>query len=169
MDLSLGIVRDPEYLEHKTGLGHPEDPGRLTSLHQMLDQEFSGRFLSLAPTPASLEQIELVHSPAYVQLVLSTARRAFTNLTSDTPSSAHSCQAAWLAVGGCLKALEALLTGQCAMCLALVRPPGHHTARYCPRWWRAMTPSSSWWPPALMPTRTTPWATPSSARWPSPA
>lgn len=126
MDLSLGIVRDPEYLEHKTGLGHPEDPGRLVSLHQMLDQEFSGRFLALTPSPATLEQIEMVHSPAYVQLVLSTARRAFTNLTSDTPSSAHSCQAAWLAAGGCLKALEALMTGQCAMCLALVRPPGHH-------------------------------------------
>ena len=126
MNLSVGIVRDPVYLEHKTGLSHPEDPGRLISLYAMLDQRFSGRFLNLEPTPASLEQIEMVHSPAYVQLVLSTARRAFTNLTSDTPASARSCHAAWLAVGGCLRALEALLTGQCPICFALVRPPGHH-------------------------------------------
>jgi len=126
MDISLGIVRHDVYLEHKTGLSHPEGPGRLGSLHQMLDQEFGGRFLGLEPAPATLEQIELVHSPAYVQLVLSTARRAFTNLTSDTPSSAHSCRAAWMAVGGCLQAVEALMTGQCAMCFAMVRPPGHH-------------------------------------------
>ena len=127
MDFRLGIVRDPIYLEHKTGLSHPEDPGRLTSLYALLDNEFRGGFLNLPAFPASLSQIELVHSPAYMQLVLSTARRAFTNLTSDTPVSAQSYQAAWLAAGGCLQAVEALLTGQCAISFAMVRPPGHHS------------------------------------------
>lgn len=126
MQTRLGIVRDPFYLEHKTGLSHPESPGRLAAVYAMLDREFAGRFTAFDPAPASLEQIELVHAPAYVQLVLSTARRAFTNLTSDTPASAKSCHAAWLAAGGCLRGLEAVLTGELPVCFALVRPPGHH-------------------------------------------
>lgn len=126
MEPCLGIIKDLAYLEHKTGLSHPESPGRLASIYAMLDVEFAGQLTVLEPHPATLEQIELVHSPAYVQLVLATAQRSFTNLSSDTPASAKSCQAAWLAVGGCLRAVEALLTGQCPTCFALVRPPGHH-------------------------------------------
>jgi acetoin utilization deacetylase AcuC-like enzyme len=34
--------------------------------------------------------------------------------------------AAWLAAGGSLTALEALASGQCEVCFAMVRPPGHH-------------------------------------------
>jgi acetoin utilization deacetylase AcuC-like enzyme len=125
-NMSLGIVRDLGYLEHKTGLNHPEHPGRLTAINAMLQADFAGRFTDIKPVPASLEQLELVHTPAHVQMVLSTARRAFTNLTSDTPASAQSCRAAWLAVGGCLAGLQALMEGRHPVCLALVRPPGHH-------------------------------------------
>jgi acetoin utilization deacetylase AcuC-like enzyme len=126
MALKVGIVRDERYLEHQTGVIHPEHPNRLKYLYRMLDGEFSGKFVSVEPEPVTLEYLELVHTPAYVKKVMQTAGRDFTHLAGDTPSGPNSYLAAWLAAGGCLKSLEELLSGNCEVCFALVRPPGHH-------------------------------------------
>jgi len=92
----------------------------------MLDSSFPFGLMEIKPEPATLEQIELVHSPSYIKKVLKTADHGFTSLAPDTPASARTYLSAWLAVGGCLKALDALISGQCEACLSLVRPPGHH-------------------------------------------
>ncbi|MFH1113012.1 MAG: histone deacetylase [Pseudomonadota bacterium] len=126
MSLKVGVVRDERYLLHQPGLVHPERPGRLKALYRMLDKDFGRGIIDLEPEFATLEQLELVHTPAYLRKILRTAERDFTNLAPDTPVGARSYVAAWLAVGGCIKGLQALLSGRCDACLALVRPPGHH-------------------------------------------
>jgi len=77
----------------------------------------------------TLEQLELVHSAAYIKMVLKTAEHPFTSLAPDTPASRKSYLAAWLAAGGCISGLNALMSGSCDVCLSLVRPPGHHALR----------------------------------------
>jgi len=126
MALKVGIVRDERYLDHMPGHMHPEHPRRLKAIYQMLDAEFPSDFIMIEAEPATLAQLELVHSPEYIQKVLKTADHGFTNLAPDTPTSAKSYLAAWLAAGGCLKALESLMDGRCDICFALRRPPGHH-------------------------------------------
>ena len=129
MAVKSGIVRDERYLEHKPGHMHPEHPNRLKAVYKMLDSRFPGDVMEIEPEPATLEHIELVHSPSYIKKVLKTADHGFTSLAPDTPASAKTYLAAWLAVGGCLKALDMLVSGECDVCLSLVRPPGHHALR----------------------------------------
>jgi len=122
----VAVVRDERYLEHKPGLTHPESPQRLQEVYRMLDREFGADLTAIPPRAATLEELELVHTPEYIEQVLKTAETPFTHLTLDTPLSAKSYEAAWLAVGGCLAGGEAVLAGQADVCFALVRPPGHH-------------------------------------------
>jgi acetoin utilization deacetylase AcuC-like enzyme len=125
MTLRTGVVRDERYLEHKTGHIHPDHPNRLRAIYRMLE-DFSECLIHIQPEPVPLEYLELVHTPVYIEKVLKTADQEFTSLAPDTPASPESYLAAWLAVGGCLKALDALIAGDCDVCFALVRPPGHH-------------------------------------------
>ena len=126
LGLRIGIVRDMRYLEHKPGLVHPESPSRLRSLYRMLDKDFADKVITIDPEPATLEQLELVHTPTYIKQILSTAGRDFTSLAPDTTVSANTYLAAWLAVGGCLKGLESVLSRDCRATFCMVRPPGHH-------------------------------------------
>jgi len=126
MSRRVCIVRDDRFLEHETGLVHPENPNRLRAIHRMLDKEFSRGLISIKPEPATVDDLEMVHTPGYIKKLLTTAEYDFTYLAPDTPVGAKSYLAAWLAVGGCLRVLEALMEGRCQAGFALVRPPGHH-------------------------------------------
>jgi len=125
----LGIVRDERYLLHKPGHTHPEHPNRLKAVYRMLDADFEGKCVAIEPRPATLENLDLVHTPAYVKRVLKTADHRYTSLAPDTPASAETYLAAWLAVGGCLKGVDALMHGTVDAVFCLIRPPGHHALR----------------------------------------
>ena len=124
--MNVAVVRDDRFLGHKTGHAHPENPARLKAVYRMLDREFAKGLIYLTPRLATLEQLELVHTPVYIQKVLKTAEHDFTSLATHTPVSAQTYLSAWLAVGSCLAGIEALMSGRCGICLCLVRPPGHH-------------------------------------------
>ncbi|SPD73283.1 Deacetylase, histone deacetylase/acetoin utilization protein [uncultured Desulfobacterium sp.] len=124
--LRIGVIRDERFLEHKPGHTHPEHPHRLRVIYKMLDKEFENDLIPIEPKLASLEQLELVHTPTYIKKVFKTAEHNFSCLAPDTPASAKTYYAACLAAGGCVEGLNAVVSKLCDVCFCLVRPPGHH-------------------------------------------
>ncbi|HET9480997.1 MAG TPA: histone deacetylase [Candidatus Polarisedimenticolia bacterium] len=128
---ATGLVTHPDYLEHETGLTHPERPERLRSIVDHLTLAGLTRdLLALPPRPAEPEWIEAVHSAAYIRRVEEHCRSGRAILDSiDTGISARSYEVARLAAGGALAAADAIMEGRVAGAFCAVRPPGHHALR----------------------------------------
>jgi len=98
---------------------HPESPRRLEVL---LDAVGEWR----ACEPATVEQVELCHTPEHVTRIRGIEAEVW--LDGDTPASATSFQAALLAAGAALVGVDHAMAGD-GPALVLVRPPGHHAER----------------------------------------
>ena len=95
---------------HPTGDHHPETGGRLAALLAAFNPESEGE-------SASVEAIERAHDGAYVARIAALTGESW--LDGDTPASATTWEAARLAAGCAIRAVE--VGG-----FAIVRPPGHH-------------------------------------------
>jgi acetoin utilization deacetylase AcuC-like enzyme len=119
------ISTDARMLDHDPGRGHPESPARLGALLDHLARRpVEGTSLE-APRPATDAEIEAVHSPAYHARIRALAG-ATVQLDPDTSLSPGSYDAALLAAGAAVGAVEAVWSGRADNAFALVRPPGHH-------------------------------------------
>ncbi len=124
--MGTAYVYDPIFLEHNLP-GHPENRERLVVTMRLLEEQgVSGKMHLLSATPISVERLTTVHSPDYIDMVRQMAERGGGHLDPDTYVSPRSYQAALLAVGGLVQAVEAVLDGEVDNAFALVRPPGHH-------------------------------------------
>lgn len=127
MSRRTGIVKDKRYLAHGAGYDHPESPDRLVAIYNMLSEpDMIDKYEYIPARAATLDEIAMIHTPSYINEVAATAGRAFVRLDQDTATTAQSFDAASLAVGGLLNAIDAVLSGELDNAFALVRPPGHH-------------------------------------------
>ncbi|MFN2269959.1 MAG: histone deacetylase [Anaerolineae bacterium] len=124
--LSTAYVYSPIYLEHDQP-SHPENARRLKRILEMLEREdVLGRLTLLEPRRATDEELERVHTPEHIAQVRQMARAGGGNLDLDTYMAPASFDAALMAAGGLVRAVEAVLAGEIDNGFALVRPPGHH-------------------------------------------
>lgn len=127
--MSVLFATHVAYLDHLTGEGHPESPARIDAvLAGARDASVADGLVPLAPEPASREALERVHRGFYVDRVELVCRRGGGRLDPDTRASAGSWDAATLAAGAGITAVEALRRGEADATAAFcaVRPPGHH-------------------------------------------
>ncbi len=126
-----GFVGDGIFLEHRTGEGFPERPARIEAILRRLDEKgLAAKLVRLKASPAPLEWVTRLHSPAYVERVRKACEDGASHVdTRDCPVSARSWEAALAAAGGVLAAVDAVLEGRVRNAFCAVRPPGHHARR----------------------------------------
>ena len=124
--MKVGLVYDPIYLAHDTG-HHVESVQRLEAVMGHLNQiGMLERLALVSPEEASEGLLTLVHTPEHVASIRRFAEQGGGALTADTVMSSASYKAACFAVGGLVKGVDLVMTGQLDSVFALVRPPGHH-------------------------------------------
>lgn len=123
-----GLVYDPRYLDHDMGLGHPESPNRLRAIMQQLEQSRTlQRLTRIDPRKAEDEWVTQIHRPEYVAALTKHApANGRVSLDPDTSMSPGSLTAAYLAAGGVLAGVDAIMNKQVEHIFCAVRPPGHH-------------------------------------------
>ncbi|MEN6421142.1 MAG: histone deacetylase [Smithella sp.] len=130
MSRKTGIVKDGRYLQHSAGFAHPESPERLAAVYEMLDNPLiSWKFTHIEPREASHKEIEMIHSPSYVEFIASTSGKRSVYLDPDTATSPETYEIAKLAVGGVCNAIDSVMDGEVDNAFAFIRPPGHHAEK----------------------------------------
>lgn len=124
----LAWLDDDRFLQHDTGVGHPESPERLRAIRAAVAQSpFATTLVRLQAREARRDDLLLVHTPEYLDLVereIAEGRRVLS--TGDAMISPGSLTAAKLAVGGLIVACDAVMDGTVKRAFCAVRPPGHH-------------------------------------------
>ncbi len=129
-DVTVGTVlfsTHESYLDHVTGRGHPERPDRLRAVVDGV--EHSGveeALVRVAPRPATRHELLAVHSCELVDAIEAFCRAGGGAIDDDTIAGPGSWDAALLAAGAGLDAVERLEAGEADSAFVAVRPPGHH-------------------------------------------
>jgi len=126
--IKTGLVYHDIYLEHKTTDGHPESPARLTAIIENLKSKgLYNELFQITPSPVETKWLTKIHTPEYIEQAKKSCEEDAGYLdTLDVPISPGSYEAALMAAGGLLSAIDAVMEGKIRNAFCAVRPPGHH-------------------------------------------
>jgi acetoin utilization deacetylase AcuC-like enzyme len=119
----------PSSLEHdpRGGIpGHPDTPERLEAIEAALAERDWLDWERREAPAASERQIELVHTPAHIELIRELSDAGGGAIDPDTYVGPGSYRAALRAAGGACEMARALLAGEDSVGLCAMRPAGHH-------------------------------------------
>jgi acetoin utilization deacetylase AcuC-like enzyme len=125
----LRVYSDPASERHVNQLAAVESPARFPAALAGVERaEREGAPVEWRPcSPADEVDLTRVHVPAYLDHLKSLSAQGAGYLSLDTALNEHSWEAASLASGAAVAAVESALSGEAAF--AVARPPGHHAGR----------------------------------------
>lgn len=124
--MTTAILTHPRYAAH-TQARHVERAERLRAIEQALDASGLRRLLTaIEPSAAEHQHLAALHRPAYLQGLRLACERGGGHFDADTYYTHDSWDAATLAAGAAIRAVQAVAQHEVDNAFALVRPPGHH-------------------------------------------
>ena len=124
--MTTAIINNPLQAAHDEP-SHVERAARMDAIMAALDTSgLRADLIELAAQPASAAQILAVHERRMLEFVRAAASRGPQWLGADTYIMPGSWDAARMAAGAAVTAIEAVLSGRAPNAFALIRPPGHH-------------------------------------------
>ena len=126
----MALVRffhDPRMLDHRPPGGHPERPERLDAVMEqlgrskVLDSCAAGKVRE-----ATAEELQRIHDADYLASLTAFEAAGGGRIEADTWVGPGSLNAARLAAGAAIEAVDAVLDGPQSLAFCAIRPPGHH-------------------------------------------
>ena len=124
------LISQTNGANHVTPQGHAERQERIEAATEALARpRFDDLRREVAPA-GDLELADLVHSPRLMDTIRKTRpAEGIGQIDADTFVSAQSLKASATALGGVMRAVEAVVLGEVDNAFVLSRPPGHHAER----------------------------------------
>jgi len=122
--MKVAYITDPIYLKHDTGMSHPESKERLIAIEKAVEP-LKNRVIKHESFCALEEMLLSVHMCEQIEKVQECSMVA-ASIDSDTICSEDSYQAAKVAVGAGISAIDGIKKGLFERAFCAVRPPGHH-------------------------------------------
>ena len=139
INIMLAYIHHPKFELHEMGPGHPECPERLMSIDATLAvSPVNSQLQRYLARPATTEMLLRAHTQAHLDLIKEAADRiveegvAYAMLDPDTMMNRYTFEAATLAAGAGVLAVDLVLGGENNRAFCAVRPPGHHAERTRP-------------------------------------
>lgn len=105
---------------------YPEHPRRVEAVMELIEREPVPGVRIEPGAAATREQLARVHTTSYLNEIDGLRGKQAWLDVDTTAVSEHSVEAAEVAAGTAIAAVEAVVAGKSASAFAVVRPPGHH-------------------------------------------
>ena len=124
------IFTDAIFAEHEMPPGHPECAERMAAVASALAAPQFAELERRTAPPATMEALARAHPEAYLEAIAKRVPRSgLVSLDPDTHMGPHSWQAALMASGAVVAAVDAVVTGEAPNAFVASRPPGHHAEK----------------------------------------
>jgi len=127
--MKTAIITTDTFLNHSTGLGHPERADRVSVIVDNL-KKFKKQLIWKKPTKFDRKFLNITHNNKYVDMIESSfPKKGFSYLDGDTVISPGSKEATLDAVGSIITAIDGVQNKEFQNAFCAVRPPGHHAEK----------------------------------------
>ena len=127
--MKTAIITTDTFLNHNTGLGHPERADRVSVIVDNL-KKLKKKLIWKKPNKFDRKFLNITHNNKYVDMIESSfPQKGFSYLDGDTVVSPGSKEATLDAVGSVITAIDGVENNEFKNGMAIVRPPGHHAEK----------------------------------------